>query len=170
MSISHKNQKTKPNDACSQMTSLAWIDVYGDVLWMHGDQHFKYAEHILSEMDPNFSIMNYHYGNVNRAMVIDFQWIKVSNYLDFAMMYYDEDDREDDKLLNDRLLTLAKIIVECVVANRDEPEARIVNVVFMGEYEQDRRKTLTPYEAVLEFGGIEYGEQLVDYMYENLMR
>jgi hypothetical protein len=151
------------------MTSLAWIDVYGDVLWMHGDQHFKYAEHILSEMDPNFSIMNYHYGNVNRAMVIDFQWIKVSNYLDFAMMYYDEEDREDDKLLNDRLLTLAKIIVECVVSNKDDPEARIVNVVFMGEYEQDRRKTLTPYEAILEFGGIEYGEQLVDYMYENLM-
>lgn len=165
----------KPDNPCEAGTSMAWMNFSGKMYWLHSDQHWKFAEDELEKMGMTF---NDHIGGPNRTLILMGDWIKISNYRDFAMKEYDEERhfdleaQEEWDSYADQLRKLAEYIVNCVIYNNDDPSKPIINIVYMswGGPEEDERITMTPHDVVYKFGGPKYGKKLLDKMYDGLER
>ena len=177
MGISHNKDHIKPDNPCRKgWTSLAWVNHAGRFHWLHGDEHWKFADYELEDLP----LEEYIDGDSKRTLVLMDNWIKVSNYRDMAMAEYDEERHFDFEAqdpdsgwdyYDQQLGKLAEFIVDCVVYNNDDPNEPIINIVYMSWFgpKSDERVTMTPHEVVEKFGGPKYGKKLLDKMYDGLM-
>lgn len=169
------SDQIKPNNPCRMGTSMAWLDPTGKLYWLHDDQHFKFAEEVLQKRF-GFDVENY-IGGPNRTLILMDDWIKISNYRDFAMKEYDEERHFDFEaqdewdFYGEQLQKLTQYIVDCVIYNNDDPNKPIINIVYIGISEfDDERITMTPHDLIYKFGGPKYGKKLLDKMYDGLER
>ena len=170
MSRTKNLHKIKPANPCEMGISMAWMSSWGEMYWLHGDQHFKFASKKLCEL--GVSEEPWAEDDDNKALILADRWIKISNYRDIAMQVYDEErhiEANEDDDYPEQLARLAEYIVNCVIYHGDDPNKPIITLVYVDWFDPDERVTMTPHDVVEKFGGPKYGNQLLDKMYDGLM-